>query len=57
MKCGICRKEQGDKEIFWTHSDGKLVCIDCLDHKPKSLHELNEERRKKHLRKKSKSQK
>jgi DNA polymerase elongation subunit (family B) len=33
-------------ETFYTNKDGHIVCIDCLGYKPKTLQDLNEERKK-----------
>lgn len=56
MKCELCHREakmfwkdkehkNGRSETFYTNFDNQTVCIDCLGYVPKSLTELNEERK------------
>ena len=56
MNCQSCGREakmfwkdkehkNGRSEHFYTNSDNQLVCIDCLGFQPKSLQELNQERK------------
>jgi hypothetical protein len=56
MKCEVCNREAkmfwknedhktGYSEPFYTNKENKLVCIDCLGFIPKTLQELNNERK------------
>ena len=56
MKCALCKREaiviwkdkeqlNGRSETFYSNSEGLIVCIKCLGHKPKTLTQLNEERK------------
>lgn len=38
-------RKNGRSETFYTNKAGQMVCIDCLGYTPKTLHQLNEERK------------